>query len=1404
VRSRLATRVGGFLALVLACTAATGLIGTPASAATPPPSAPVLVGPIGTSVDSNPVLQWHASTGAVKYRVQVATSASFSPVFFTTDTTGLHATPDKDLPVGTLYWHVAASSDGSTFGSFSDTAQFTRTWTDAPVLTAPGDTPSVGFPDTPAVFSWNPLAGASTYTIQFAKSDEFPSESTTSYTTPNTSFTLTDPQTVDQAFFWRVQGTSSSGSVSAWSEIRSYTQSWDSTPTLQAPTNGANTTDITFQWSPVPGAQKYELQVSPNGDWANNVTTDDQSIVGTSYTPTTPYANGSYFWRVRAHDADGNWGSWSDVWEFGRQWLNRPTILTPSWDPAAGSPTQVTGDLELSWTPVPHAAYYEFQVSTDPNFSSSTNCYTNHTDWSPYLQKTGSATLPGTCALDSMTWDTGTTYYWRVRGIDDSRGLPTSPGVIVGLWSNSGGGAAQFIRNPTAPTYVTPADGASVVTPTMSWTSVVGAQDYRLTVVKHNGSTISGYPITTYATSYTPPSTTTLQQADGPFSWYVQAVDAFGVVSAIPANPPTFSIANNSGGPTGTIPVLDSPADGASFAAMPQMSWEPMTGAAKYTVHIAQNGFEKTPLVANDMYTTYTSTTLPLAPGTYTWWVEGVDSTGISLGESADRTLTITAPPILGSGDYLAPDRCSAVSSCTAVPDTPTLRWNPQANVGEYVVTIATDPNFTNVLKTYVTPYSSFTPRDSLLDSQAGQAYYWFVRSCSDAWVNSTQPSRCGPGSDDTDVNGNASAFRKVSNPVQLTSPSNNATVSGTVHFQWADYLDSAGSGGESTQEAKQYFIQISTAHDFSSILDSATVDTPSYTAEDETYPDGPIYWRVQAIDASTNHLTWSDAWLVTKQSVAPHLTYPSSGHTQSGVPYLAWDPASGAAKYTVEVYRNGDLSFNHSNLVISKTTLFTAFSPTAGLAAGDYAWRVQPTDGFGRQGQWSAGRVFHLSLSAPGLTAPADNLLTNSGDILFSWSPVVGAVQYQWQLSHSADFGVLVAHDNTVMTSYAPPSVADGTYRWRVEALDGSGNTLAVSDSRSLSKDSVAPTVTAMTPAGAPTITQQFGLTFSKPVTGLSQSSFKVTITGTSTVVPGKVVAPTATSATWTPTSALIPGEYYTVAVTSAIHDAAGNKLAPRTWPVRTSGNVENDSPALVERWDHDTAAKASGHGQDASDTAGATASMSFSGTSVAILGTKQPTGGNAAVYLDGKKQSSTASFYGAATKYQAAVWSKSGLSAGRHTITLKVLGTKPAHAKGSWVYFDAFKVGTVVTQENSTHVTEAFHRVTSSVSSGGSYDSVSHVSKGDTATRPYFQTKFRGTHVSVYGTKSLTSGKAAIYVDNAKKATVNLNGPSAFRAVVWTSPTLSDKLHTVRIEVVGTSSGKKSDVGIDYVAVS
>ena len=74
-----------------------------------------------------------------------------------------------------------------------------------------------------------------------------------------------------------------------------------------------------FSWQPVPGAKTYQLQVSPNGDWDNNLALD-VPVKGTKYSPPTTLDNGGYFWRVRAKDARGvpNNGPWSAEWQFNR------------------------------------------------------------------------------------------------------------------------------------------------------------------------------------------------------------------------------------------------------------------------------------------------------------------------------------------------------------------------------------------------------------------------------------------------------------------------------------------------------------------------------------------------------------------------------------------------------------------------------------------------------------------------------------------------------------------------------------------------------------------------------------------------------------------------------------------------------------------------------------------------------------------------------------------------------------------------------------------------------------------------------------------------------------------------------------------------------------------------------
>jgi hypothetical protein len=1354
----------------------------------------------------NPTLRWDKVAGATTYHVQVATDGSFSGVVWDTTTYGHQVTPPNALPIGTLYWRVATTI-GSSSGPFAQQT-FSESWNSAPQLQSPANPPpaapspaALTYPNDPAVFSWTALDGATRYTLQIDDAPDFIGAQ--SFSTPNTSYTLTEPQTVGQQFYWRVQASSGSGGVvSPWSDTWSYTYQWQSIPVMETPTDGQSVTDVTFRWDAVKGAKNYELQVSPNGQWTNN-STIDKTLVATTYAPAAPLDNGSYFWRVRSIDAAGHFGPWATPFSFTRQWVDRVVLQVPAYSSSTPNDIPNIGsDVRFQWSAVRHASEYEVQFSVDQNFSQTISCYTNHTEWTPYTRifPVNGSIEPGSCLSPTNPhvpiWSSGIPYYWRVRGLD---------GSILGLWSDPG----EFIRNPPSPQLSAPADGDTVAVPTMRWSPVPGAEKYRVTLTSKSGSPVTGFPLMTYTTSVTP--SYGLSATQSPYTWTVQAIDATGFGSVIPPSR-QFTMSGTPPNSTEAALTLDSPADGAQSRLMPTFSWAPIPNAYHYIVHVAINGFEQTPLTTTDPYPAFAPSSVPAAAGLYTWWVEARDASNTALGTSGTRTFQVLPLDSLSKSDYLAPAQCDVQTSCAAENDTPTFSWNPIPNAALYRVTIAADSHFTTKVREYTTAYTTLTPRESLLDSQAGQAYYWFVRPCLDAAM-----THCGPGSDDGTVNGNAGAFQKRSAPVMPASPDSPSQVPDQITFRWQDYLDSENGTGAS-QEAASYHLQVATAADFTptSIIDDQTVDATSYTPSGVTYPEGPLYWRVQAIDNSGNALTWSarkgttTGWLVTKASPLPRQDSPAPGANETGVPYLRWEPQDYAASYTVEVYKNADVNASPNDLATSATTKFAAWSPTAGLPQGDYVWRVRRTDGGNKPGPWSVMRSFHLEQAAPTLTSPAPGAEINSSDVLFTWSPVAGASQYRWQMSQNPGFSPASAV-TTLTSSWSPTtSINDGTYYWRVQVLDGAPvpNVLATSATRSFTKDGTPPTVRTVSPTSLVPITPTLTATFSEPVQNVTAAAFQVAVAGTSSPIAGQVHlgdVDGVQTATWESLKPLMPGQTYTATLTSGItDDPAGNPLTPKSWTFRTNTQVENDSPALVEHWDRDAAKSALGGSYDASKAAGASASYTFKGTGVSVLGTRMKDGGYAAMYIDGAKQTSTASFFSAKTRYRKVIWSKSGLANGWHTIQVRVLGTKPAAASDRWVYLDGFQVGTTqVDQVNST-VTETFARVKASTASGGTYDTVSHATTGDTAGQPSYSLQFRGTGVSVYAVKSKTASKAAFYVDGRLDSTVDLRSTSTYVTSIASFSGLADKVHTLRIDVVGTKTGAGSSVGIDYLRVS
>ena len=126
--------------------------------------------------------------------------------------------------------------------------------------------------------------------------------------------------------------------------------------------------------------------------------------------------------------------------------------------------------------------------------------------------------------------------------------------------------------------------------------------------------------------------------------------------------------------------------------------------------------------------------------------------------------------------------------------------------------------------------------------------------------------------------------------------------------------------------------------------------------------------------------------------------------------------------------------------------------------------------------------------------------------------------------------------------------------------------NTLALG---SPPADTTPPTVTDRTPAAGATgvaITTNVTATFSEAVTGVSDSSFRLTPFGDTTPVPATVSYNSTTHiATLVPNTSLMPSTTYTASLGSQIADLAGNPLAPVTWSFSTVGPPPDTTPPTV-----------------------------------------------------------------------------------------------------------------------------------------------------------------------------------------------------------------------------------------------
>ena len=1014
-----------------------GLAPTSASAAV---AAPYGLSPAGTAVDQIPTLSWSRVDGATTYDVQLSTSADLSNPLVNVSTTNAAYVPTTQLPGDTeLFWQVRARFSTTSTSDWAQ-ASFRRGALSRPTPLTPADGTPLQPPQEPVTFRWSAIGGATAYDVEVGTDPEFTDPTLSTVTQVKGTTYSPSAQQAPRTYHWRVRARVAGGLVTPWSSALpnrawSYTVLALPPAALIAPADDPLGTspvrDVVLDWRPVPGAATYDLQLSTDQNFLSGTTTV-AGITGTRYSPPTTLNNDQYYWRVRPVDLAGHSPTWGDAqarWHFRRYWPEQPRLEHPT-DGAT-----VSAPMFYQWAPAELASSYTLQVSPTSSFTSSTpgfmSCTTTQTTYTPDTE-----------SGDCMPAAAGS-YYWRVLATDLTPNGGGGP-VTQAIYSQ----VRRFSYNPDLVTLTTPVNGATISVPTLRWEPLSGAARYKVSIAPVDSAGTSMAPTTTAATSFTP--RTILKP--GRYRWQVQTVSDTNVVGAgiLAQGQRVFTVE--------APPTPEAPAPQPTFVdtpsrRFPTLTWTPVTDATRYEVRLRPAGtqaWNSTALstvqpAVEDLGTAY------LTPDRYEFQVDAYQSdtfvsqgaigsfTIAGLGETVGHRVALSGTAL---DDPTTSCGAQAPSECQNLRQTPVLRWSPVPNAGSYTLIVSRDAELTNIVGTYGTHSTIWTPTRAFADSNAGSAYYWSVLAC-------TAAGRC------TGSRAARHQFNMLSNPVQLLSPDAEAVVADDVTLDWADYLTSPGRSDtgstlstRATTEAAHYRIQTSTSPQFTTFLDNAAVDQTTFTSFGTTYPEGPIYWRVQAADGAGNPLTWSAPRMFVKRSPEPVPLSPVSGIELDGGQNFSWEPLPFAASYNLEVYRNDDTVPSPANRVLAVTTKQTSHSPITPLpaASSSYRWRVQRVDARGRVGGWSPLTPFSVAGTGPAPTSPVEGERQDPNGALFTWKTVDRASSYRFE---RRAVGSTSSTETRVTAAggWAPLSaIGAGSWEWRVVALDAANAELGAS----------------------------------------------------------------------------------------------------------------------------------------------------------------------------------------------------------------------------------------------------------------------------------------------------------------------------------------------------------------------
>jgi len=834
------------------------------------PAAPRLTSPGNdATVDAVPHFSWRRVRRAVQYEFQLSADPGFRSTLASFETRNTSATIDKTLFDGFYHWRVRAVNAAGNASRWSRINSLRKRWPGEPALTSPDPGAQITYPSVPLVLRWAPAPHAAKYEVAISSAPSLAGNIVTDGGRPieirGTSLAFPGTLTPGR-YYWAVTPMDAGGLKGRRSGVRSFDWSWPSgTATrlndLWGDADATTFVDPQFQWDPIPGAARYDVEVNPTAEFAagSKVCCSDPTT-GTSLSPTQLLANNTdlpgaqegYHWRVRGIDLDGNAGQWNAGQTFKKVFDDVvPTVpaLRVRNNLGTNLALGATTDAPLiDWDPVPGASSYDVQgvpfiegitpgtgfcdwnANPGASWGAPVPIATATTGWTP-LAFTISTPVPfGNVARETDKLVNGKSYCVRVRA---RAGTDTAGKRVVSDWTTLGGfGIPGFTyaapdmsgpgAQPVAGDYVMPG-GVQVLKgmPIFTWKHIAGACGYFVAVARDENFTtvvdVARTKIPAYAPrlrSY-PDETTSYYWAVLPVTAPSGTCGPVQHANPIENSPRTFEKRS-------TPPTLLSPALGSSAIDQPTFRWAgEFAGAAgveaarEYRLQVSED-----PTFANLIDDVRTASTAYTSSSTYPadtqvfWRVRATDENGVGLNwsetRSFRRSLRIPVP---------------SANNPTRGQDFPVLTWAPVQGAVSYGLHIEESDGDKSDYE-FRSTAASFKRMDSL------GAFRWQVRAHFPKRLAGTVPG----------------GYSGVQTFTRFVDPPPNAHLtsgSGRVLLDW----DPVPSG-------HKYRVEFSETNSFTRPLEVKMTPNTNHAPrllQRGFMNGGRLYWRVAAVDELNN-----------------------------------------------------------------------------------------------------------------------------------------------------------------------------------------------------------------------------------------------------------------------------------------------------------------------------------------------------------------------------------------------------------------------------------------------------------------------------------------------------------------------------------------------------------------------